>query len=1400
MRLVRFRWLTVVLSGFLFAAALLSWGCSGGGVSPTAGGADMAALPASTPDGGPPAPPNLKDWEGRLPAQAQRLNAPVPEVTPEASPIPSPPPPPRPPGTVEIEMASGWNMVSFPVADVTFLELGPGVEPFAFWWNAGLRTYEVIDPSDLSAVNAAAAQGSARGFWFFTTQPSTLAYAGTGQVQGVALRSGWNLIGIPSARLGDLMMSAGGGTAKPLAGSVCLPMPPTAGCLAYQNAFSYVAAQGSYGVVDCGQAEAQVEAGTAVWLYAHADAQLGFAGASGSRLFVPNVSAIPGGLAEVRILATSVDPVAGFDLTLTLDPKVATFAGGIPSDQGGFHIRSTTTATTTRIVMVSPTAESFQGTEVIRVPIRVASGATVGTSPLSVSGQFWSQAAAKMADPAPGSGSLMVQAGGAPILGKSVLSASSTDVRLQIPALNQNDSSIYESASLYSSIHSIACKVTDYLMVRRVFDGNAKIRDGEDWIDGTGAAPPPWPRPDLGLLRDNREVVKNWIRSGKPVVAGANSPSSINHWVLIIGFEGDQFYVNDPWGGRAWVPIQDATRYSESWVAQGLDVVVPFESTQPPVCASEIGCNSSRKANFQACYVRNGGMAQVGCPIDAGGTVCAHWWGNSTKSVIQDFDGGSGSRGAIIDNEGADGGTYWVHGAIWEKYLAAGAIDGPLGRPLSDEQDATRSPQGTTGRYSSFEGGAIHSSHRGAYATFGEIFRLYDARSGSGGSLGFPVSDIYTYNGAKQQEFEGGILREGAAFPIDPKVGCNASEPHKQHYIDAWIRHGGAAVVGTPINGLCTRWWGTNLRVVIQDFDGGSAGRGAILDDVDGQPNHTKAWWLRGPIWQKYADWGGPDSALGRPAGDQLSGGRSPQGTLGNVQRFEKGSIYYSSPYGAVPVYGSISVQYEAQGGATGPLGYPKGDRYKVDNVSVQDFQGGRLDINVAPNPPILTAPASWSVGNSRNITFKWSDGGDPDNGPRPYRTFRVEVSTTENTSVAVWEGEGTSWTWQAPSDGTWTWKVFAGDGFERSAPSQVWYVKVDATPPSVPGYFDARGYDSTRVNLSWNESTDNYSGIKEYVVRRDGAVVGRTNELVFTDTGLSPDTSYSYTVAAADYAGNEAMTASRTTRTLAANQPPGTPMPQSPADGSWSKSRSVSLSWSDGGDPDGAPQPTRTFNVEILQPNGGIQESSGWVASLLWTWMAPADGTWSWTVRAFDGVAESPRSSARMLKVDTAPPSRPTNVHVVSKTAREVVLAWTASTDAFAGVEKYSIKKDGALLGNSSQTGYTASGLTPASTLTFLVSALDWAGNESPESVPLVVQLPGETRAPGDVDGDGQFTTADLDLVMDGILGVVTLTTAEKAAADLDGSGALDVGDAIRWLQDVALPRQGPHLVIPQG
>ncbi len=96
----------------------------------------------------------------------------------------------------------------------------------------------------------------------------------------------------------------------------------------------------------------------------------------------------------------------------------------------------------------------------------------------------------------------------------------------------------------------------------------------------------------------------------------------------------------------------------------------------------------------------------------------------------------------------------------------------------------------------------------------------------------------------------------------------------------------------------------------------------------------------------------------------------------------------------------------------------------------------------------------------------------------------------------------------------------------------------VDATAPSVPGTLAATAVSDAAVSLSWTPSTDNVL-VTGYHVYRNGQKIGTASSASITDSALTANTTYSYTVAAFDGAGNvsaQSSPLSVTTKSIAFN------------------------------------------------------------------------------------------------------------------------------------------------------------------------------------------------------------------------------------------------------------------------
>jgi hypothetical protein len=95
-----------------------------------------------------------------------------------------------------------------------------------------------------------------------------------------------------------------------------------------------------------------------------------------------------------------------------------------------------------------------------------------------------------------------------------------------------------------------------------------------------------------------------------------------------------------------------------------------------------------------------------------------------------------------------------------------------------------------------------------------------------------------------------------------------------------------------------------------------------------------------------------------------------------------------------------------------------------------------------------------------------------------------------------------------------------AGNASAQSAPRSVTTLG-DTQAPTVPAGLNGTATSMTEINLTWTASTDNI-GVTGYRVFRNGTEIANvTTGTTYADTGLTQNTSYTYTVLAYDADGN---------------------------------------------------------------------------------------------------------------------------------------------------------------------------------------------------------------------------------------------------------------------------------------
>jgi chitodextrinase len=282
-------------------------------------------------------------------------------------------------------------------------------------------------------------------------------------------------------------------------------------------------------------------------------------------------------------------------------------------------------------------------------------------------------------------------------------------------------------------------------------------------------------------------------------------------------------------------------------------------------------------------------------------------------------------------------------------------------------------------------------------------------------------------------------------------------------------------------------------------------------------------------------------------------------------------------------------------------------------------FSGGYTALPAATGNMISAVKANTTAGQSSEVTLSWVNA----------RTARA----------GIWNIQGVSAEVEVPFENVITMNLGAvrplslnmgTDYVDRMYLGQdILQIEDDTTPPPVPA-LGTPVVTGTTVALTATEVTDTQSELR-YNFYRDGDLIGSPRTPTLEDEGLTPGTTYSYTVAAIDDFGNlSAQSAARsvTIAAVADTVAPSVPVMDDPTvDGT-----SVSLSWSES-----------TDNVAVVSYK--VYRSTTLIATVTSGTTFVDNGrtagtTYTYSVAAVDAANNaSAKSASKSITVPTAPP-----------------------------------------------------------------------------------------------------------------------------------------------------------------
>jgi chitodextrinase len=189
-------------------------------------------------------------------------------------------------------------------------------------------------------------------------------------------------------------------------------------------------------------------------------------------------------------------------------------------------------------------------------------------------------------------------------------------------------------------------------------------------------------------------------------------------------------------------------------------------------------------------------------------------------------------------------------------------------------------------------------------------------------------------------------------------------------------------------------------------------------------------------------------------------------------------------------------------------------------NAQGRSFDVQTYDFAAQPDsaPPTTPAGIAASINQDRLPTLRW-DAAHDDTALRGYTIYRDGGLLATVPAAQLDYSDATA----APS----TSYIYTLDAFDAqgnhslsSAAITLTTPAPDTTAPNTPTGITALFVSPTRVDLTWTAASDD-TAVIGYIIRRNGVTLARVTETSFSDDIVQPATSYRYTVAAFDRAGN---------------------------------------------------------------------------------------------------------------------------------------------------------------------------------------------------------------------------------------------------------------------------------------
>jgi chitodextrinase/outer membrane biosynthesis protein TonB len=188
-------------------------------------------------------------------------------------------------------------------------------------------------------------------------------------------------------------------------------------------------------------------------------------------------------------------------------------------------------------------------------------------------------------------------------------------------------------------------------------------------------------------------------------------------------------------------------------------------------------------------------------------------------------------------------------------------------------------------------------------------------------------------------------------------------------------------------------------------------------------------------------------------------------------------------------------------------------------------------NLSTCSGTPSVPANLRVASASGTSVSLAWDASTAAENCQlKEYRIFRDGTQVTSVSSATTFNDTGLT------PGATHSYTVAAVDSSGHASAQSTAVNGVtssDSQAPTVPADLRTSLVTANSVALAWTASTDN-NAVASYVIYRNGTQVGTSTTTGYSDTSVSPNTSYTYTVAARDAANNiSAQSAGLATKTL---------------------------------------------------------------------------------------------------------------------------------------------------------------------------------------------------------------------------------------------------------------------------